>query len=235
MSADLQVGPQAVEGPFGICIYDIPSDHQSLYLRILSRVRTRAIRLNLSVYLFLWSMKDEIEKIVEEAKIECPGQTATIFVAKFDNNEKELLINQARQCLVRDIEGVGKRLLEQVSEAQAKANDEGKDFKHLREPYVKLMKQRLEEAHGLAVLFGLTHDIKYAMETSQRVFAGEMSKILAEKQIIRAAKKAVKSTAKAVKIIGTPAPAPAPEVTAVGLEEVQKAKAAAGTSWSDVV
>lgn len=234
MSADLQVGPQAVEGPFGILIYDIPSDNQSLYLRILARIRKRAIRLNLSVYLFLWSMKDELEKIVEEAKIECPGQNAVVFVAKFDNAEKDALCAQAKACLIRDIQGVGERLLKSVTEAQDKANEEGKDFKHLREAYVKQMKQRLEEAHGLAVLFGLTHEIKYAMETSQRVFAGEMSKILAEKQIIRAARKAVKSTKKAVKLIGTPA-ATTPQVNAVGLEEVQKVTAAAGTSWSDVV
>jgi hypothetical protein len=223
MAADLLVPQQSPDQSFGVCIYDIPSDHQKLYLKILGRVRKRAIRLNLSVYLFLWSMKDEIERIVEEAKIECPGQVATIFVAKFDNGEKELLRNQARQCLIRDIQSVGERLLKSVSEAQEKANEEGKDFKHLREAYVNQMKNRLEEAHGLAVLFGLTHDIKYAMETSQRIFAGEMSKIMSERQIVRAAKKAVKSTAKAVKVIGTPAAAPTP-ITA-----------AAGTSWNDVV
>jgi len=226
MSADLQVGPQGTNDQlFGILIYDVPSTSQTLYSKILSRIRRRAIRLNLSVYLFLWSMKDELEKIVEEAKIECPGQNAVVFIAKFDNAEKETLREQAKICLTRDIQGVGTRLLASVSEAQADANARGVDFKHLREAYVKLMKTRLEEAHGLSVLFGLTHEIKYAMEASQKIFAGEMSKILSEKQINRAAKKAVKSTKKAVQQLGSPVPAPQP---------VAKPAVAAG-SWADVV
>jgi len=123
MSADLQVGPQGTNDQlFGILIYDVPSTSQTLYSKILSRIRRRAIRLNLSVYLFLWSMKDELEKIVEEAKIECPGQNAVVFIAKFDNNEKETLREQAKICLTRDIQGVGTRLLASVSEAQADAN-----------------------------------------------------------------------------------------------------------------
>ena len=200
MAADLQVGPQTTAKEFGILLYDIPEDNLALWRRIQGRVRRKAIRLNLSVYLFLWSMKDDLEKIVEEAKAEVPNQTAVVFVAKFDNGSKDELNIKAKECLIRDIREIGERLLESVVKEQEKAREKGMEFKHIKGQYLHEVKKRLEEAQALAMLFGLTHDIEHAMESTQRIFAGELTKLLAEKQISKASKKATISKIKAQKV-----------------------------------
>lgn len=200
MSADLQVGPQSFADEFGILIYDIPEDNLALWRRIQSRIRRCAIRLNLSVYLFRWSMKEELEKIIEAAKAEVPNQTAVVFAAKFDNSSKDSLNQKAKECLIRDIHDIGVRLLDTVVREQEKAQKQGKVFKFVREPYLNEVRRRLEEAKSLAFLFGLTHEVSHAIEATQKLFAAEMTKLLSDRQARRAEKKAVRAKRKAQKV-----------------------------------
>lgn len=201
MTAELLVPQQSQidDQEYGILMYDIPEDHQTLYFKIQSRIRRRAIRLNLSVWLFKWGMKEELEQLIEEAKQEVPNQTAVVFMAKFDNSSHEDLRVQARACLLRDLKQLGERLLKKITEAKEKAEEKGERFDHLRTAYLKEMKKRLEEAEALAMLFCLTHDTKHAFESTQKIFASEFAKVLAEEDGRRASRKASRTIRRARK------------------------------------
>lgn len=190
------VDQQSEHSEYGILIYDIPEQHQKLYYRIQSKIRAKAIRLNWSVYLCLWGMRDDLAKIIDEAQEET-GQYATVFFAKFDNSEETAIRRAAKESLIVEVNRVAKRLLDTVAKTRAKMEKENKEFKHIREAYASRIKKRLEEADALAMLFGLTHDIKHALETAQKIFAIEMTKILAGKEEQRATKKAEKTSKKA--------------------------------------
>lgn len=180
---------------YGILIYDIPKENTKLYERIQAKIRQKAIRLNLSVYLCLWGMRDEIEKIIEEAQEETK-QYATVFFAKFDDAEEEHIRRAAKESLIVEVKRVAKRLTDSVRKAREKAEAEGKEFKHISEGYAWKIRKRLEEAEALAMLFGLTRDIKYAMESTQRMFAAELEKIAQEKEKKKAEKKAAREAKK---------------------------------------
>jgi hypothetical protein len=180
---------------YGILIYDIPKENEALYYRIQTKIRQKAIRLNLSVYLLLWGMRGEIEKIIDEAQQET-GQYASVFFAKFDNSEEEHILRAAKESLLAEMKRIAKRLVDNVKKAREKAEKEGKEFKHISEGYAYKIKHKLEEAEALAMLFGLTRDVKYAMESVQKSFAAELEKILAEKAQKKAAKKAEREAKK---------------------------------------
>lgn len=181
---------------YGILIYDIPQENMKLYDRIQSKIRRKAIRLNLSVYLCLWGMRDELEKIIDDAQEET-GQYASVFFAKFDNSEESAIRRAAKESLIVEMKRIAKRLVENVRKTREKLEAEGREFKHISEGYARKIQHRLEEAEALAMLFGLTRDTKYAMEAVQKSFAAEMDKILAEKQAKKAEKKAVREAKKA--------------------------------------
>ena len=177
---------------YGLMIYDVPQENTKLNHKVYSKIRKRAIRLNLSAYLFLWGMKDELELLVSEAQAET-GQFATVCVLPFDNNSLEEIRLAARQSLINELQRMGERLIATIAKNRKKAEEDGVEFKHIRSGYAYQVKQRLEEAEGLAFLFGLTHDIKYALEAVQKTFASQLEKIMGERQEQRAVKKAIKA------------------------------------------
>lgn len=189
------VSQQTQGTEYGILIYDIPKENTQLYNKIQTKIRKRAVRLNLSVYLCLWGMREEIEKIIEEAQAET-GQYATVFFAKFDNAEEAHIRRAAKESLIVEMKRISKRLVDSVRKAREKAEAEGKVFKHISEGYAWKITQRLEEAQALAMLFGLTRDIKYAVESVQKSFAAEMEKLLASKAEKKAAKAAAREAKK---------------------------------------
>jgi len=201
MTADLLVPQQSQidDQEYGILMYDIPEGNQTLYFKIQAHIRRRAIRLNLSVWLFKWGMKEELERLIEEVKNDkkCVGQTALVFIAKFDNSSHEDLQIQARACLLRDLKMIGEKIIKKVAEAKEKAEELGASFDHIRSAYVKEMKKRLEEAEALAMLFCLTHDIKHAFESTQKILASELSKVMGEEEARLASRKASTSIRRA--------------------------------------
>lgn len=187
--------PQQTPGTsYGILIYDIPKENEKLYYKVQTKIRRKAIRLNLSVYLLLWGMRGEVEKIIDEAQAET-GQYASVFFAMFDNSEEEHILRAAKESLLAEMKRIAKRLVANVKKSREKAEKEGREYKHISEGYAYKIKHKLEEAEALAMLFGLTRDVKYAMESVQKSFAAEMEKILAERKEKKRSKKKAKRKA----------------------------------------
>jgi hypothetical protein len=167
MSVPNVVTNSAAEGvEYGILIYDIAEKDSDLYSRVYTRISRRAIRLNMSVYLCIWGMRDQINMIIEEAQQET-GKTADIFFAKFD---------------IRDVQQVKKRLLENVASAKEKAAKEGKEFKHIRVAYARKVEKKLAEAKGLAIMFGFSSDIDHELHAAAKLLSIELEKILEERR-----------------------------------------------------
>lgn len=235
---------------YGILIYDVPQDNPQLYHKVYTRIRKKAIRLNLSVYLFLWGMKEELEGIVTEAQEET-GQYATVCVLPFDSRATEEVQRAAKESLIIELKKLQKRLLDTIAKNRKEAEEKGVDFKHIREGYAYQVKNRLEEAHALGMLFGLTHDIKHALESVQKVFASQLEIILGERQENKAKKKAaqaVKSTKKRTRkkrepevdeteTITAPPAVEAEEKVEESTAKVEQEEEAipAGGSWTDTV
>lgn len=141
---------------YGILIYDVPCENKDLYYRLRTRIGKSAIRMNLSVYLFQWGRKEEMEAIVKQAREET-GEYAKVCVLKFDDREEVEIQRIARESLAKTIRDIGARLHERIEKARDNIMD-------LPDVYLVNVRKRLEEAQGLAVLFGLTQDVEYALE-----------------------------------------------------------------------
>jgi hypothetical protein len=182
MSVPNVVTNSAAEGvEYGILIYDIAEKDSDLYSRVYTRISRRAIRLNMSVYLCIWGMRDQINMIIEEAQQET-GKTADIFFAKFDNSEEKNIVAAAKRSLIRDVQQVKKRLLENVASAKEKAAKEGKEFKHIRVAYARKVEKKLAEAKGLAIMFGFSSDIDHELHAAAKLLSIELEKILEERR-----------------------------------------------------
>ena len=191
----LEVQEQGDGIEYGILIYDIPEENNNLYQLIWKQIRKKAIRLNLSVYLFKWGQKSDLESVVEKAQQDT-GEYASVFVSKFDNCSLKDVQKAAKTSLIREVTDIKKRLLEAIERAKDKAKEEGLMFDHIRMGYAKQVEERINEAQQLSFLFGLNNDTKYAIESVRSLFAIEKEKIeeaRAERKIIRRAQKAAKN------------------------------------------
>jgi len=151
---------------FGILIYDIPQNNSRLYYQLRSKISRRAIRMNLSVWLFPWGQKADLDGVIAEAK-KATGQSATVAILKFDNSDQAEIERIARESLLRETHDLGKRLMERVAVAEEKC-------KEVSDRYVKEVERRLQAAEGLVVLFGLTHDISVAIEAVRESVRAEV-------------------------------------------------------------
>ena len=166
---------------YGVLIYDVPQDCPELYDKIYSKIRGRAIRINYSVYLLLWGMRNDLEKLIDEAQQEA-GQYAVVNFVKFDASEEVSIRRMAKESMCIEIKRIAKRLLDAVKRAKEKEESETSGTVHISEGYAWKIENRLKEAKALALLFGLTRDIQHVFEATQKLFAAEMEKILAERE-----------------------------------------------------
>jgi len=162
-----------VHEEYGVLVYDVPQNNLKIYTRIQSRIRRHALRINLSVYLFKWGLKEKLEEIVEEARRET-GQYAAVAIMKFDSSSEEELRRVAREALHHEIRDISRRLREKILAAE----EEGERF--IPDYTVSRTKKRLEEANGLAIMFNLSEDVKLALEAVEALFVAECDKIRAE-------------------------------------------------------
>jgi len=136
---------------YGILIYDVPEANVSLYRRLYKSISKQAIRMNLSVYLLPWGMKQALEGLVAEAE-QATGQMATVRILKFDTSTKEEIETIAKQCLQKEISDLLKRLNKKIVAAREESKEIGGG-------YFNSMIERLKDIEALAVIFGFEGDI----------------------------------------------------------------------------
>lgn len=151
---------------YGILIYDIPKGNERLYHRILSRIRRRAIQMNLSVYLMPWGQRDEIQQIIDEAR-KVTGQYAAVSMLKFDGSDPTELTRVANECFLREIGEISRRLKERIEKAR-------ETTKEISDRYATLVERKLRAADGLVVVFGLAQETQMALEAVKRVCRAEL-------------------------------------------------------------
>jgi len=152
---------------YGILIYDVPSNNQKLYNKLRTRITRRAIRMNQSVYIMKWGMKDAIQDIVDEA-FESTGQRATVCMLPFDPSSRTEILQLAKDSLINEVRNVAERLSQRVKDCLAKSED-------LPSRYFDRAKERLVEAEGLAIMFCLSQDLDAVMAAARNIFEAELS------------------------------------------------------------
>jgi len=180
MADGLEVEEQGNGITYGILVYDVPNGHQSLYNKLYRAIRRLAIRVNLSVYLFQWGLKEKLEQIVAEAEYET-GNRAAVFVLPFDNRSVDKVRRLAASALKQQVDELVKRLYKKEAE---KKEDGGVSLRYVRDG-----KERLKEINGLAVLYGLTKDIEVALTAALRLFEEREEQV---KEQLRASRESAK-------------------------------------------
>lgn len=178
--AQAPVGVQGGTMEYGIVIYDIPTRSKRLYYRVHSRIRRRALQMNLSVYLFSWGQRDQLDDLIKEAEADT-GQKATFNILKFDTASEEKIREIAVQCLVREIGETARRIKARVNKAREKYAD-------IPDRSVRNFERRLEIAEGLALVFGLTTEIQDAMAAGKQIFQAEMDALKAMREELKGGK-----------------------------------------------
>ena len=169
------------------------------------------------------------------------GKKANVWIFPFDNHGVDDIRRMAKQGLVIAITGVQERLIKTIERNKEEAEEKGIKFTHIREAYARQIQHRLEEAEALAMLFGLTHDIKHAMEVSQKMFAIQLEKILEGKAVKKASKKASRKKRQSKKksaikeVFENAVKTETTAVTTEVHEDVRQDHPAALSSWTDSV
>lgn len=144
---------------YGILIYDVPTESKALYTRLSKRIYQNSIRMNLSVYLIPWGMKQRMQDIIDEA-IRETGQRATVSILKFDTASKEEIERIAIECLRKDIQDTIGRLRDKIQEA-------AEDGKNVSGDYLNNVRHRLVTIENQAILFAFSQDIEGVLNTAK--------------------------------------------------------------------
>lgn len=161
-----QVNMSGTPDEYGILIYDVPLTCKTLYNKIRYRIAQTAIRLNRSVYLIPWSLKDKVEGIIEECEKDT-GDSAEVFVMKFDKASKAEIEQTAKECLCKDLTAIAERLRDKARKCE-------EENKNVPDMYFTQVKNRLDIAESLAVLFGFTADVKNVLDSVREIHKAEI-------------------------------------------------------------
>jgi len=166
---------------YGVLIYDVPVECKTLYNKILRKIRRRAIRLNLSVYLIPWGMKESMQNILDEA-MEETGQSMTTNIIKFDGSDNETIEMLARESLRKAVRDAIERLSDKVRAVEEEAAEVSRE-------YFEKTKGYLQDAEVLAGLFGFEQNLEGVINAAHRVYEREWE-ARAERMRARAAARA---------------------------------------------
>jgi hypothetical protein len=160
---------------YGVFLYDVPTGNGRLYHRLRSRIRGIALRINLSCYLIQWGQRQRVLEIVEEAK-KVTGQYAAVSLLKFDNSDEKEIQRVAKESLTREINLIAERMQKRIAEVRKKE-------RVLSEACVKRVEQQLKDAESLAIVFGLTEDLSYVLETAKKTFDADLTVLSASRGV----------------------------------------------------
>lgn len=153
---------------YGVLVYDVPSDHMRLYHRLHRKISRQAIRVNLSVYLFPWGLREGLERIVAEAHEGIYGR-ANVKYLKFDASQEAELLALAKESLRREVIEIGQRLRAFLEEARnSNIDTSGREYR---------TSKKLDDAEALAVLFGISQDIEDALKSARAVLQAKKEMI----------------------------------------------------------
>jgi len=152
---------------FGCLIYDIPVSAQKVYDKVKKILRRTAIPLNLSVYLIPWALRDQIDKLLKE---HITHQCDIKFI-KYDNSSIDDLTKQVEVSFHKLISGIYKRIQDKIEDVRKKSDLQKYDFKYD-------INKRIEDIETLTAIFGLTQDIKDALEAVKNLYKVEVDGIV---------------------------------------------------------
>jgi len=155
--------PQGQE--YGILIYDVPVECKTLYNKILRKIRRRAIRMNLSVYLIPWGMRDSMQSLMDEA-MEETGQSMTVNIIKFDSSSEEQIELLAKESLRKAVRDAIERLSEKIRSVEEEAAEVSRE-------YFEKTKSYLQDSEVLAGMFGFEQDLQGVLGAARRVYERE--------------------------------------------------------------
>ena len=151
---------------FGCLIYDIPVTAQKVYDKVKKILRRTAIPLNLSVYLIPWALRDQIDTLLKDhITYQCD-----IKFIKYDNSSADDLTKQVEVSMQKLISGIYKRITDKVEDVRKKSELQKYDFKYD-------INKRIEDIETLTAIFGLTQDIKDALEAVKNLYKVEVDGI----------------------------------------------------------
>ena len=146
---------------YGLLYYDIPANNMKLYAKVKRIVFRRCLPVNLSVYMFDWGLKKDIEG--QLTKINAFNQ-ANINMIKFDNTSSEQLENIGTDQLNKLLTGMHERLKETV----AKLHDTEK-----RENYLDRLSSKLKHLEGLLVLYSFARSAEPSLKVLKQALTEE--------------------------------------------------------------
>ena len=151
---------------FGVLLYDVPKGNISLYQKIVKLIRSRATRINKSVWLCPWGQKEAIERLLDSEQ--ASGGVSYGFIATHDQ-DKELLAERAKQSLAREIDNIHKRIKEKID----KLEKEGQ-APHLTAGQARGLRRQFKDMESALAVFKLTQDFESSLTKLQEVVTSQL-------------------------------------------------------------
>jgi len=92
---------------YGLLFYDVPAKDVNLYYRMTRKIRSLVVPLNLSVHIFDWGLKDQLETILTKLGV---FTKANCHLIKFDSSSTSELENLASKQLDKIFDSIKARL-----------------------------------------------------------------------------------------------------------------------------
>lgn len=187
----------------GVLVYDVPDGAMKLYGRLRRLICWKhALMVNKSVYLIDWGSKAQIDEIIKDA-MEETGEKADISMLPFDASSDDELKDMAIRAMNRMLTETKSRLKKRIEkakltiDAKIAAGEEVPNavdiIRRNQKRILSEVKRRLQQAEGLALVFGFTGEIEAAFEAVKETLSAEMEAVDPDKAERRRKKSAVKS------------------------------------------
>jgi len=168
---------------YGLVFYDIPKRELSLRSRLLNRLDKRAVRVNLSVYLFNFAQFNSIESLIEDHMKRYKEKyhitpRSEIYTTKIDPSDSQAWQYRATESFKTQINDIAKSIKNKVEVLKAK-NKDNEEFTKL----ARYIKRKLINLETASFTFTLLENLDYIFKTVRDLFNTELAMYLKQKQL----------------------------------------------------
>lgn len=161
---------------YAVLMYDIPSSSLQLYHKLYAAVHRRALKLNRSVMLVKWSMKDELLNLVKDLETET-SQKADVKIIKFDPSSDQELEQASRDALTKQLKAIDKTLTSSIKRLQTRLATGKIDTivaEKRRGILLSKAKRDLADAEGVSLLFSLSGQTDAVFRSVKKRLSAEL-------------------------------------------------------------
>lgn len=156
---------QQQQTEYGLVYYDVPSDEFPLYVKLKKIINRMCLPVNLSVYIFNWGFKHELEAELKSINI---FSKANIHLVKFDS----AATTELERVAAEQLQQVFDKMLEKVKKSMKELPQT-----HQKKSALERYAFQLKNYYNLITIYSFTNRLLPALDTLKKYISIEYNKV----------------------------------------------------------